>query len=141
MRFLPLLALVALGAAACDSNPYDASQKPVVSVSTASGGAPVVSWTPAGAQLVRLYVGPQAGDGYGPALIWSVASPTYGNTLSSPVTVGVTPAGATVDVPLAGPLQAGQTYTVEVTRADPKGTGDGFTNTRNRYVGTATFTR
>lgn len=141
MRSFLLLTALAVVGAACDSNPYDASQKPVVSVSTASGGMPVVSWTPAGAQLVRLYVGPQAGDGYGPALVWSIGSASYGNTLTSPVTVGTTPEGATVDVPLAAPLQAGQTYTVEVTRADPKGSGDGFSNTRNRYVGTATFTR
>ena len=37
-------------------------------------------------------------------------------------------------------LVGGQVYTAQVTRLDPKGTGDGFTNTGNRYVGTATFT-
>lgn len=136
VSFLFFLAAVA----ACDSHPYDASQTPVVRVSMASG-APVASWTPGGAQLVRVYRGAQAGDGYGPMLVWSVASPTAGNTISTPVTVGVTPPGATVDVALAAPLTAGETYTVEVTRADVKGSGDGFTNTRHRYVGTAPFVR
>jgi hypothetical protein len=35
----------------------------------------------------------------------------------------------------------GEVYPAQVTRQDPKGSGDGFTNTRNRYVGTVTFTR
>ncbi len=139
MRSLVCLALVA-ALAACDSHPYDARQAPVVSVSTASGAA-VVSWMPGGAQLVRVYRGAQAGDGYGPALVWSVASPTYGNTIAAPVTVGVTPYGATVDVALAAPLVPGETYTVEVTRADAAGSGEGFTNTRHRYAGTAMFVR
>lgn len=142
MRSAPVLALALVLLSACDSHPYDPAQVPVVSVAASpSGGAPVVSWTPGGASLVRVYVGAQAGDGYGPALVWSVASPDGGNALAAPVAIGTAPPGATVDVPLAAPLQRGQTYTAEVTRADPTGSGDGFTNTRHRYAGTATFTR
>jgi hypothetical protein len=57
----------------------------------------------------------------------------------SGVPYGVSPAGGTTDF-AARPLVAGETYTAQVTRQDPKGSGDGFTNTANRYVGTATFT-
>ncbi len=50
---------------------------------------------------------------------------------------GVPPANS--EVAGGPPLQAGKTYTVSITRKDEKGTGDGFTNTRQRYVGTNTF--
>ena len=57
--------------------------------------------------------------------------------LHSPVTYGVPPANSEV---AAGPqLQSGKTYTVSIVRKDEKGSGDGFTNTRQRYVGTHTF--
>ena len=136
-RFLrsAALTLVVL-AAACDSNPYDDSQRPRVSVVAAP--TPAISWQPDGAQLVRVYRGTVAGDGYGPDLWWSIAA-TSRNSLVSGVTYGsASPAGGTVEV-AAKPLVPGQSYTVEVTRADPKGKGEGFTNTSNRYVGTATF--
>ena len=141
MRACPALAVLALAAlgAGCDSHPYDASQKPVVTVSAASGTA-AIAWSPAGAQLVRIYRGATAGDGYGPSLVWSVASTGGANGIAGPVTVGTVPPGAALDGP-AQPLVAGETYTAEVTRADPKGSGDGFTGTRRRYAGTATFVR
>lgn len=41
------------------------------------------------------------------------------------------------NVPL---LEPGKTYTVTIQREDPPGSGDGFTNTRHRYVGKQTFT-
>ena len=123
--------------AACDSNPYDATQRPRVSVVTAA--VPVISWTPQGAQLVRVYRGVVAGDGYGASLWWSIAA-TSKNSLQSGIAYGATsPAGGTTDV-AAKALVPGEQFTVEVTRADPKGKGDGFTGTSNRYVGTVTFT-
>lgn len=131
--------MLAVGLVACDANPFDPAQQPAVSV-TMSGHTVVVAWAPAGARLVRLYQGERASEGYGPDLVWSIASTDGGNTIASPVTVGETPPGATVDVPLARPLVPGLFYRVEVTRRDPRGRGDGFFNTSNRYVGTATFT-
>lgn len=125
---------------ACDSNPYDPSQKPVVAVTAIGASSQLqITWQPAGAQLVRVYRGAVAGDGYGANLMWSIAA-TGNNTLASGVSYGeATPAGGSTDFP-ARPLIAGERYTAEVTRRDPKGKGDGFTNTSNRYVGTVTFT-
>ncbi len=128
--------LLALLAAACDRNPYDPAQQPRVTV-TVRAGVPVIEWQPSGAQLVRVYQGATAGDGYGERLMWSIAATTR-NSLASGVAYGAAPAGGTTDV-AARPLLAGETYTVQVTRQDPRGTGDGFTNTGNRYVGTTTF--
>ncbi len=124
---------------ACDSNPFDATQVPQITV-TPVLAIPVVRfrWQPAGAQLVRVYRGASAGDGYSDALVWSIAA-TGNNTLVSGLEYGDTVLqGGATDVP-AKPLIPGQTYTVEVTRRDPKGKGDGFTNTSNRYVNTNTF--
>lgn len=123
---------------ACDSNPFDAAQQPSVKVTAASASAVVIQWQPAGAQLVRVYRGSTAGDGYGENLMWSIAASSK-NGIASSVQYGALPSGATTDV-AAKPLVAGETYTAQVTRSDPKGSGDGFTNTSNRYVGTATFT-
>lgn len=131
----PLALLLALLlTAACDVNPYDASQRPRVSVSVAA--SVTMRWQPEGAQTLRVYRGATAGDGYGPDLMWSLQE-TSENSILSGVTYGSVPVGAT-----GGRVQAltpGQTYTVQITRADPKGSGDGFTNTRNSYVGTASF--
>ncbi len=126
----------ALAFAGCDVNPYDASQRPVVTVTIGGGDAPVrIAWQPAGAQLVRVYTGTEDTG----ALVWSVSA-TGANSLVSGLDYGdVSPTGGSTDVP-AQPLTAGGTYTVEVTRRDPKGSGDGFTNTSNRYVGTVRFT-
>lgn len=126
----------ALAVVGCDVNPYDASQRPVVAITIGGVGAPVrIAWQPAGAQLVRVY----AGNGDPGTLVWSVSAAGV-NTLVSGLDYGdVSPAGGSTDVP-AQPLTAGGTYTVEVTRRDPKGSGDGFTNTSNRYVGTVRFT-
>ena len=58
------------------------------------------------------------------------------NLLHSPVTYGVPPSNAEVAAP---PLEAGTTYTVSMLRKDEKGSGEGFTKNRDRYVGTHTF--
>ena len=129
-------ALALVAATACDRNPYDPAQQPRVTVAYRAG-VPVIEWQPSGAQLVRVYRGATAGDGYGDRLVWSIAA-TTGNSLVSGVAYGAAPSGGTTDV-AARPLLAGETYTAQVTRQDPRGTGDGFTNTGNRYVGTTTF--
>lgn len=72
--------------------------------------------------------------------MWSIASTSNDNTLQSGIGYGdAMPIGGVIDAP-AKSLVAGQPYTVEVTRADPKGSGSGFFNTNNRYAGVATFT-
>lgn len=136
MRLWLVVAVACL--AACDANPFDPAQQPVVSVSVADG-APRIAWAPDGAQLVRVWRGAQAGDGYSEALMWSIGATDGRNGIAAPVTVGVVPPSAQEDWPLRS-LVPGAVYTAEVTRRDPRGRGDGFTNTGNRYVGTATFT-
>ena len=136
---LPVAWLVAL-LVACRSNPFDATQTPRVTVTPVSATSRVViGWQPAGAQLVRVYTGTTAGDGYSDALVWSIAA-TSRNSLIASVEYGQpAPVGGTTDV-AAKALVAGQSYTVQVTRQDPNGTGDGFTNTSHRYIGVQTFT-
>ncbi len=113
---------------------FDESQVPVVTVG--SGVRPVISWTPAAAYELNLYEGSKDGDGIG--AIWTARGGAgYENNLRSPVTYGVPPAGSEMrDAP---PLIAGRTYTVTVFRKDPKGEGEGFFNTRRRYIGSKTF--
>lgn len=132
-------ALLLLGAC----NPFDSSQVPVISVS--KGLRPAISWTPAAAYELRVYAGDKDGDRsdviakQGLVMpVWYASGPGgYLNALHSPVTYGVPPAGS--EVAGAPPLVAGETYTVTVTRKDEKGGGEGFSNTRNRYVGMLTF--
>jgi hypothetical protein len=112
----------------------DAGQVPVVAVG--KGVRPVISWTPAEAYELSVYEGPEDKNGFD--VLWTAKmGGGYENELRSPVTFGVPPPGSQVrDAP---PLESGRTYTVTVTRKDPKGSGDGFQNTRHRYVGKATF--
>lgn len=135
------LVVAAVLAIACDVNPFDRTQVPRITV-TPVIAAPlvVIAWTPTGANLVRVYKGTTAGQGYGQDLVWSIAA-TSGNSLMSSVEYGESAGlvGATTDV-AAKALILGQPYTVQVSRQDPKGSGDGFTSTGNRYVSTQTFT-
>ena len=113
---------------------YDSSQVPVVTVS--QGLQPVISWTPNEAYLLQVYEGEEDGDGLG--VLWTARmGGNYENDLISPVTYGIAPPEA--DIAPAPPLEEDKTYTITITRKDPKGTGDGFTNTRHRYVGKVTF--
>lgn len=133
------LAALALLITACDVNPFDAAQVPSVVAAPGSAADQVtITWQPEGAQMVRVYRGTQAGDGYSPSLVWSVVA-TGENTLRSGLTYGTdSPSGGRTDV-ASQALVAGAPYTVQITRQDPKGSGSGFTNTNNRYVGTASF--
>ncbi len=140
LRNRTILLTASLALVAACGNSFDKSQVPSITV-TPVIALPLVriAWTPEGAALVRVYKGTQAGSGYGDALVWSIAA-SGKNSLQSGVEYGTTiPVGGVTDV-AAKPLTPGQPYTVEITRADPRGTGDGFTNTSNRYVGTKTFT-
>lgn len=124
-------------------NPFEESEVPVISVG--NGLRPTIAWTPAAAYELRVYAGDKDGDrsdvieqqGVVPP-VWYASGPGgYENALRSPVTYGVPPAGS--EVAAADPLTAGATYTVTVFRKDERGRGEGFTNTRHRYVGTLTF--
>lgn len=132
LRRIALLSFT-MAVAACSVNPRDESQVPKISVTVKPAGVRIM-WQPEGAQLVRVYLGTRAGDGYGDSLMWSVVANSK-NGLRSGLLYGETPAGGSTDVP-AKPLEVSRTYTIEVTRADPNGSGDGFTNTSNRYVAT-----
>ena len=134
-RLLMLLLLLTLMLGGCAGwHLYDNSQVPVITVS--KGLQPVISWTPNAAYLLQVYEGEEDGDGLG--VLWTARmGGDYENDLISPVTYGVPPPGA--DIAPAPPLEEDKTYTITVTRKDPKGTGDGFTNTRHRYVGKVTF--
>ena len=113
---------------------YDKGQVPVISVG--EGLRPVISWTPGEAFVLDVYEGSEDGDGFG--VIWTArVGSGYENNLRSPVTYGIPPPGS--DVSEAPPLEPDKTYTVTVFRKDPKGQGDGFSNTRHRYVGKLTF--
>lgn len=114
---------------------FDERQVPVVNVGP--GLQPVISWTPVEAYELNMYEGTKDGDGFG--VIWTArGGGDYDNLLRSPVTYGVPPVGS--EMRGAPPLESGKTYTVTVVRKDPKGGGDGFTNTRHRYIGMKTFT-
>ena len=135
MRLFAALCLFA-AVGGCDVNPFDPAQVPIVTVRASA--PPEITWTPAGAQIVRVFRGTSAGDGsYSADLLWDVAARSGGNGIASPVRYGVAPAGS--DATVAAVLPAGEPVTVWVFRSDPAGSGDGFTNTRNRYTGTATF--
>jgi hypothetical protein len=126
------LALAVLGAAGC--NVFDQAQVPVISVG--KGLRPEISWTPELAYQLTVYEGDRDGNGFG--AIWSASvGGGYENRLRSPVTYGVPPAQS--EVAAAPPLELGRTYTVTVFRKDERGSGEGFFNTRHRYVGLRTF--
>ncbi len=127
-----LMLVVALNAASC--NRFDRTQVPVVTVG--KGLRPEISWTPSPAYTLTVYEGPKDGDGFG-SIWYASSSGGYANLLQSPVTYGVPPPNS--EVAAAPPLQQGKTYTVVIVRKDEKGSGEGFTNTRNRYAGTLTF--
>lgn len=125
---------------ACNSDDFDQSQVPVITV-TPLVTLPIVkiSWTPEGAHLVRVYKGAQAGTGVGPTLVWSISASST-NSLQSGIEYGTNPPpGGTTEVP-AQALILGQPYTVQVSRVDPTGKNGGFTATGPRYVNTQTFT-
>lgn len=128
-------------ASAC--NPFDEGEVPVISVG--NGLRPTIAWTPEAAYELRVYAGDKDGDRSDVIERQGVVAPAwyakgpggYENALRSPVTYGVAPAGS--EIAGAEPLIAGETYTVTVFRMDERGEGEGFTNTRQRYVGTLTF--
>ncbi len=137
----PVLAIVVLSVGmltSCRINPYDSSQEPKVKVGP--GVTPTISWTPEYVADVIVLEGESAGNGgFGPPRMWSLSTGME-NKIKSPVTYGVVPGYLGDYHNNVKPLEKGKTYTIWVRRMDPKGSGDGFTNTRNKYEGTITFT-
>ena len=127
-----MLAFGFIASASC--NRFDHTQVPQIDVG--KGLRPEISWTPSPAYTLSVYEGDKDGDGFG--VIWyATGTGGYENRLHSPVTYGIPPANS--EVAAGPPLQSGKTYTVSINRKDERGGGDGFTNTRRRYVGTRTF--
>ncbi len=131
-----LLIAGALALGSCSINPFDDQQVPVIEVRKGSAGEMIIAWTPQGAWHVRVLEGevdpkdpvntrPPSKD-----VIWGIGEGE--RSVRSPVTVGVEQTGTeTTGEPKE--LVAGTTYSVYVLRHDPKGSGDGFTNTHNTY--------
>ena len=120
IALMPML----LNGCATGIHPFDQSQVPVISVS--AGLTPSISFTPSPAYVLRLYEGSEDKDGLD--VFWEArAGDAYENNLVSPVYLD------------GQSLVEGETYTVTAERKDPLGSGDGFFNTRRKYVGKVTF--
>lgn len=128
-----ILLLTSFSLSSLSCHMYDAKEQPVVRVS--SGLQPEISWDPPNAWRIQVYKGPFDGDGFN--VLWSRSANRYANEMNSPVIYGESREDVYGET--APPLEAGEIYTVIVDRHDDKGSGDGFTNTRKRYMGTITF--
>ena len=124
---------------ACSGDSFDKSQVPVITI-TPVIALPIVriAWQPAGAQQVRVYKGTVA-TGQTDLLMWSITG-TGQNSLVSSIEYGSTnPVNGVLDA-AAKPLVAGQPYTVQVSRVDPKGgSSGGPTSVGARYQSSQTF--
>jgi len=139
LRYCVGVLVVALQLPGCSSDTFDLAQVPRITV-TPVVAAPVVrfSWTPAGAQLVRVYRGTTAQQGASEDLMWSVAA-TGPNSIASGLEYGASaPAGGTIEL-AAKALVLGQPYTVQISRLDPAGSRS-VINAQPRYVNSQVFT-
>ena len=124
----------------CSVNPFDQQQVPVIGVKQEQGKL-LINWIPQGARDVRVLNGkidpkdPKNTRPPSQGVMWSMSMKE--KPVISPVTYGITQKGTVSSE--ATPLIVGKTYTVYVLRDDPKGSGDGFTNTRNVYEAVAVF--
>lgn len=135
-KFSTLLIAGTLALVSCSINPFNEGEVPVIDVRKGNSGEMVISWKPQGAWHVRVLEGevdPKDPVNTRPPsknVIWGIGEAE--RPVRSPVTVGVEQTGTeTTGEPKE--LVAGRTYSVYVLRHDPKGSGDGFTNTRNTY--------
>ena len=139
---LPALSFLASLLLSCSINPFDRSQVPVIDVMQENGTLKIV-WSPQGAWNVRVLQGtvdikdPANTRPPGRGVMWSISKKEH--SVTSPVTYGVEQTGTWSSEAL--PLIPGETYTVYVLRDDPKGSGDGFTNTHNIYEAAIVFTQ
>ena len=137
---IPFASVIALAAlSACVGDSFDASQVPRITVSpVVAAPIVVISWEPAGAQLLQVYKGTVA-DGTAANLVWSIGG-TSTNALVSGVEYGRNPPAGGMTLLAAEPLIAGQPYTVQVSRVDPNDASGSVSGTRYRYASTLTFT-
>jgi len=129
--FVPLFAVLVLGAACADQGP--SLGVCVSSAVTVTPGANF-GWTPApdfswdaSCRIASLEVAVR-GSG---AIVWNAFSPNQ-NLIDSPVRYAVTPAGAALTANRLAGLVPGTTYQVTIRRIDAAGT--------LHLLGTATFT-
>jgi len=134
--YLALVLTLAVTQLHCSVNPFDESQVPIIELFS-EDSAMRISWTPSDAWRVRIYEGNDDGsDGYA-GLVWSATYSEYENGISSPFEIGSSQ--TSVEETGEAVFEAGELYTITVRRKDPKGSGDGFSNTRNNYIGRKTF--
>lgn len=134
--FLALTLALAITQLHCSVNPFDESQVPIIEFFSEDSSMKI-AWTPNNAYRIRIYEGSYDGtDGYS-GVVWSATYTEYANGISSPYILDTVQEG--VEVTGEPDFQAGQMYTITVRRKDPKGSGDGFTNTRNNYIASQTF--
>ena len=132
-KFIPISLILTSLFLILSCHQYDPKEQPVVKVS--SGLRPEISWDPPDGWRIEVYKGQFDGDGFN--VLWSCSANRYANEMNSPVMYGEPPEeGYGKPAP---PLEPGEIYTIVVDRHDDKGSGDGFTNTRKRYMGTITF--
>ena len=110
MRTSSLVALSCPMLLACSSDSTDPGDFPVctgpVTIAVSSGTSPSISWTPA----CRLFF---VNVELGAADQWSIISDSA-NAIAPPVRYGVVPAGAEQSTAEVTPLEAGQTYDVNL---------------------------
>ena len=131
MRTSVLAALSCAMLMGCSSDGTDPGDAPPactgpVTISVSSGTSPSFSWTPA---CSLFFVNVELG----PTDQWSVISDST-NAIAPPVQYGVVPAGAQQSTSEVAPLQAGQTYDVNLFYWSGPGAQDGT------FIGSQNFT-
>lgn len=122
--------------ASCSINPYDKAQEPRITAAWTDDGRLEISWKPQNAWHVRVLEGevdPKDPKHSRPpmlGLMWGLSERDV--PVTSPVIYGESQPGTNIHG-RSEPLDRSKTYTVYVVRRDPKGSGDGFTNTHNMY--------
>lgn len=134
--YLAIALFLAVTRLHCSVNPFDESQVPIIEVFSEDSSMRI-AWTPNNAYRIRIYEGSYDGtDGYS-GVVWSATFDEYANGIRSPYEIGMSQDG--VEVTGDGVFTSGQMYTITVRRKDPKGSGDGFTNTNNNYIASQPF--
>lgn len=131
----------------CGIHPRDNSQIPIIKIS--KGVKPEISWQSGKVYQVAIFDGIYTGDPRNSnSAIWSISAPVYENKVYSPIVYGASVDGLISKVKgiivnnsdnKTAALEAGKTYTIAVDRKDPKGSGDGFSNTHHTYVAKKQF--
>lgn len=125
-----ILLLVGILASCTQINAYNPDQNPLISVSTDT--PPVISWTPQGAETLRIYEGKYEGaTGHGENLAWMLIA-DQANGLKSPITYGQSVPNA--QARQARELIPGESYTLILRRRDPNGISSNDPTQVAKYV-------